>query len=349
MQSMLAARNRISMKSYRSILVIVLGIGLLLAGLAWDIALHSSGEALSSEDLFAVDNPGHLVLGIGLALIIAGTALALFDAQPRLRAFSVPSLAAVALITFASGCAQLRSRRRWWGTQSRRREREPAYRGGDPAAAARQRPVRGGHRPGRDEPSRPHREHRPGALRRRSRDAREGDRHLDGRRGAVPVNRHRDRRRLRPDHAGPAADRRPLPQPGLLGRWRLRPRAPRDADLPLREWRMATLRPVLPQRRPRCRERGTAAGLHRLLRRLALARGLVLHPQRRAQERRLRLQATASSSTPPAPATWCTSGPSRTHQASSVTRTPASPARSAYQAPKDVLIGLLGMRGQRSQ
>jgi hypothetical protein len=90
------------MKPYRSILVIVLGVGLLLAGLAWDIALHSSGEALSSEDLFAVDNPGHLVLGIGLALIIAGTALALFDAQPRLRAFSLPSLAAVALITFAS-------------------------------------------------------------------------------------------------------------------------------------------------------------------------------------------------------------------------------------------------------
>jgi len=90
------------MKPYRSIVVIVLGIGLLLAGLAWDIALHSSGEALSSEDLFAVDNPGHLILGIGLALIIAGTALALFDAQPRLRAFSLPSLAAVVLITFAS-------------------------------------------------------------------------------------------------------------------------------------------------------------------------------------------------------------------------------------------------------
>src|SRR5687768_3908269 len=39
---------------------------------------------------------------MGLALIIARTALALFDAQPRLRAFSSPSLAAVALITFAS-------------------------------------------------------------------------------------------------------------------------------------------------------------------------------------------------------------------------------------------------------
>jgi hypothetical protein len=90
------------MKSYRSLAVIVLGLGLLLAGLAWDIALHNSGEALSSEDLFAVDNPGHLVLGIGLALIIAGTALAVFDSQPRLCAFSLPSLAAVALITFAS-------------------------------------------------------------------------------------------------------------------------------------------------------------------------------------------------------------------------------------------------------
>lgn len=90
------------MMSKRSIAVIVIGLVLLLAGLAWDIALHASGEALSSEDLFAIDNPGHMVLGAGLALVIAGTALALFDSQARLRAFSVPSLVAVALITFAS-------------------------------------------------------------------------------------------------------------------------------------------------------------------------------------------------------------------------------------------------------
>jgi hypothetical protein len=80
----------------------LLGLVLLLAGLAWDIALHSSGEALSSEDLFSVENPGHALLGVGLAVVIAGVALALFDAQPKLRVLSVPSLAAVGLVTFAS-------------------------------------------------------------------------------------------------------------------------------------------------------------------------------------------------------------------------------------------------------
>ncbi|HEX5139352.1 MAG TPA: hypothetical protein VFX19_00280 [Dehalococcoidia bacterium] len=91
------------MSRNRGIYLIVAGLATLLAGLAWDISIHSAGEALSSEELFTIENPGHVLLGLGIAMVVAGAALGLIDSQASLRAFSVPSIAAVLLLTAATG------------------------------------------------------------------------------------------------------------------------------------------------------------------------------------------------------------------------------------------------------
>jgi hypothetical protein len=62
----------------RMVLVGVGGLVLLVAGLAWDAVLHARDPGLAAEEgVFALSNPGHLLAGIGIALVAVGLAGAL--------------------------------------------------------------------------------------------------------------------------------------------------------------------------------------------------------------------------------------------------------------------------------
>jgi hypothetical protein len=62
----------------RMVLVGTGGLVLLVVGLAWDALLHARDPGLAaSEGVFALTNPGHLLAGIGMALVAVGLAGAL--------------------------------------------------------------------------------------------------------------------------------------------------------------------------------------------------------------------------------------------------------------------------------
>jgi hypothetical protein len=62
----------------RMVLVGAGGLVLLVGGLVWDAVLHARDPGLAaSEGVFALSNPGHLLAGIGIALVAVGLAAAL--------------------------------------------------------------------------------------------------------------------------------------------------------------------------------------------------------------------------------------------------------------------------------
>jgi len=63
-----------------------LGVATLLLGLTWDLYLHAHDPGLAHrEGPFALTNPGHLVLGAGVALLVAGLLGAAYTQRPRGR------------------------------------------------------------------------------------------------------------------------------------------------------------------------------------------------------------------------------------------------------------------------
>jgi hypothetical protein len=88
--------------------VTIAGVAILLVGLAWDAILHSVDPTLAErEGVFSLSNPGHVLFGGGIAIIVTGALMYLagraFEHQRRF-AFTA---AAVGLVALASASMAL--------------------------------------------------------------------------------------------------------------------------------------------------------------------------------------------------------------------------------------------------
>lgn len=99
------------MKKLAAFLTIgVVGVAALLLGLALDAYLHAQDPTLAHrEGLFSLTNPGHVLLGVGIALVVTGLVGASYTSLPfgvwTRRAFMVGALALIAFSSDVAGWA----------------------------------------------------------------------------------------------------------------------------------------------------------------------------------------------------------------------------------------------------
>jgi hypothetical protein len=88
----------------------VVGVAALLSGLALDAYLHAHDPTLAHrEGIFSLSNPGHVLLGLGIAFVVVGLVGASYTSMPfgtwTRRAFLVGALALIVLSSDAAGWA----------------------------------------------------------------------------------------------------------------------------------------------------------------------------------------------------------------------------------------------------
>jgi hypothetical protein len=137
---LLVPQASLAARLLRMVVVGAGGLVLLVAGLVWDAVLHARDPGLAaSEGVFALSNPGHLLAGIGIALVAAGLAGALATlvldargARPRSARARLGVAAALALALVAGGTGVLAA-----GAGGHQDHDPAAAHAGDPAAAGR--------------------------------------------------------------------------------------------------------------------------------------------------------------------------------------------------------------------
>jgi hypothetical protein len=88
----------------------IVGVVALLSGLALDAYLHAKDPTLAHrEGIFTLSNPGHILLGLGITLVVVGLVGASYTSLPvgmwTRRAFLIGSLALIVLSGDAAGWA----------------------------------------------------------------------------------------------------------------------------------------------------------------------------------------------------------------------------------------------------
>jgi len=82
----------------------VLGVAALLLGQAWDFYLHAADPTLAHrEGIFTVTNPGHMLLGVGLVLVVVGVLGAAYSHLPIGSWWRRGFLAGFLVLTAVSG------------------------------------------------------------------------------------------------------------------------------------------------------------------------------------------------------------------------------------------------------